>query len=330
MKAALLVSVCIFYSIGLLAQQANGNVFNYHKADSVAALYSNHSLHNVSDLVTKLTTPFTTDYEKFRALYTWICLNIEYDYPGFVKNKRMREKLKADRAALATWNKEFSMRMFKKLLTDKQTICTGYAYLVKTMAEQAGFNCVMIDGYGRSAKTNIGGTGFLNHTWNAIQLDSVWYLCDATWSSGGMDMQKLEFIKKYDAGYFLTDPDVFIRSHYPQDTTWTLTNKNPTRQEFLNRPLVYRGACQYNLSELIPETFTLTATKGIPVSFCFNKPEAAIKLVTLQINTALKTPAVIETNGLNCINHTFKAKGTYQVNVLLNAQYVFSYEVRVK
>ena len=33
-------------------------------------------------------------------------------------------------------------------------------------------------------QANVGGTGVANHSWNAVQLNSNWYLCDATWSSG--------------------------------------------------------------------------------------------------------------------------------------------------
>jgi len=207
--------------------------------------------------------------------------------------------------------------------------------VIRELAIHAGLSCEMINGYGRTAVANIGGPGFVNHSWNAVQLNNKWYLCDATWSSGSVDTQEREFIKKYDDCYFLLDPSLFIRNHYPSDSTWTLLEHNPSLHEFLNGPLIYKEIFKYKIVQLYPETFEITAMKGKPVSFQFGKNDKAIDKVELQIKGQSGVFSVFpslqqDINGISFINNTFTARGNYTVHVLLNDGYAFTYTVHVK
>ncbi|NEQ54303.1 MAG: hypothetical protein F6K11_29935, partial [Leptolyngbya sp. SIO3F4] len=243
----------------------------FTKADSVAALYPSHSIKNLFGLVNKLCSPFDNEVEKFRAIYTWVCLNIENDYQLFLKNQNKRKKLINKPAELAQWNKGFSKKVFETLLEKQKTVCTGYAYLIKEMAGYVGIQAEIVDGYGRTTNANIKGEGRPNHSWNAVQLNGKWYLCDATWSSGNIvtDGKETKFNKFYDPGYFLADPELFVWNHFPLDTTWLLMDNPPTLQEFLNRPIIYRGAFTHQIRPLFPEKLALAVTKGESVKFCF-------------------------------------------------------------
>src|SRR5690606_27087132 len=107
---------------------------------------------------------------------------------------------KADPEGLKEWNRKSHPRVLQTLLRQHKTVCTGYAFLVKELAYHAGITCEVIDGYGRTPQANIEGDGIPNHSWNAVQLNNAWYLCDATWSSGTNDPQQAKFIKKYNKG----------------------------------------------------------------------------------------------------------------------------------
>lgn len=264
--SSLVFLIVVIVSASLRAQITDFRDTDFRKADSVAALYPNHSLKDLSILADKLTSPLATEVEKFRAIYTWICSNIENDYILYEENKRKREKIKNPKA-LDAWNKKLGVRVFKTLFSEHKTVCSGYGYLVKELAIHAGLSCMVIDGYGRTAQANIKGSGTPNHTWNAIQLHGKWYLCDATWSSGSVDPELEKFVKKYDDSYFLADPELFVRSHYPLDSTWMLLDNKPTLQAILNGPLIYRSAFQYNINPQFPETFDVTAKKGRPFHF---------------------------------------------------------------
>jgi transglutaminase/protease-like cytokinesis protein 3 len=185
---------------------------DFSKADSIAECYTAHSLIDLKTLADKLTGSLLTEQEKFRAIYKWVCSNIEADYSLVIVNKQKRAKLKGDR--LSKWNKKFNAIVFETLLHQHKTVCTGYAYLVRELAGHAGLNCQIENGYAKVGGVDMNKLGAINHSWNRIQLNHKWYLCDATWSSGIFNTASGQFVKKYDEKYFLMEPSVFFQSHY--------------------------------------------------------------------------------------------------------------------
>jgi transglutaminase/protease-like cytokinesis protein 3 len=308
---------------------------DFHRADSVAALYSNHSLANLKNLADKLTQPFSTDVDKFRAIFSWVCQNIENDYGLYAKNKAKREKLYDQPEALGQWNQKLNPIFFQKLLREHKTICTGYAYLVQELAFHAGLTCQIIDGYGRTANSNIGGTGIANHSWNAVQLDHQWYLCDATWSSGAIDTQQKKFIKQFSDAYFLTPPSLFALNHYPVDTAWMLLQDKPTLSAFLHGPLVYKSSFKYGILPISPTTFLVEVKKGETTTFRFSKKNnLEVKQVEFQLvqgtsSTSAYPEMCQDGSGLNTIDYVFTHQGTFVVHLLFNDEYVLTYSLRV-
>lgn len=315
------------------AQRNDFSTIDFRKADSIAKLYEGHRIDNIPVLAGKLTTPLMTDVEKFRAIYTWVCTNIENDIDLYYENKQKRDMV-TDAEELRAWNKKFTPRVFEKLMREKKTVCTGYAYLVRELALQAGLNCVSINGYGRTAQSNIGGRGIANHSWNAVQLNNTWYVCDATWSSGSIDVVNQTFIQQYDDAYFLADPELFIRSHYPLDSTWTLLTHKPSLNDFLNGPLVYRGAFQQHLTSFYPDVFSVFCKKDDTITFRFGRSDQReIKKAQIQVERgALSTRWVmlLQEDGLYVLNHTFRKKGIFTVHILLDSVMVVTYTVKVE
>jgi transglutaminase/protease-like cytokinesis protein 3 len=189
---------------------------DFSKSDSIAERYAAHSLIDLKTLADKLTRPLLTEQEKFRAIYKWVCSNIEADYSLVTLNKQKRAKLKGDK--LNRWNKKFSKSVFKTLLHERKTVCTGYAYLVRELAFHAGLKCEIVNGYAKAGGVDFNALGEVNHSWNRIQLNDKWYVCDATWSSGIFNTTSGRFVKKYDEKYFLMEPEGFLRSHHPSDS----------------------------------------------------------------------------------------------------------------
>jgi hypothetical protein len=321
-------------SVSLQAQILDFQGTDFEKADSMAALYPNHSLSDLRALAIKLTKPLSTQEEKFRSLYKWICNNIENDYGLYLKSTRRRQKFK-NPEELKAWNRKFTQQVFKRLLNNKATVCSGYAYLLKELSLHAGLSCITINGYGRTAQANIGGTGIPNHSWNAIQLNNKWYLCDATWSSGAIDTEERKFVKRFNEVYFLADPSLFVRNHYPLDSIWMLMNNKPTLNEFLERPLTYSTIYKYDVGQLFPETFNIVAVKGKPVVFRFSKNDVAVEKVRVDSKISNTVNSIFphlyrDQAGLYCIDHIFRMKGKYIVHILLNDDYAFTYAVTVQ
>ncbi|WP_041263622.1 hypothetical protein [Bernardetia litoralis] len=123
------------------AQISDFENVNFRKADSVANHYKGESLKNLPLLSYNLTNSLPSQVEKFRAIYTWVSNNIENDYWGYVKNKQKRQQLQNDSLALYNWNKSFLPKVFEKLVKENKTLCTGYAYLIRELANMADINC---------------------------------------------------------------------------------------------------------------------------------------------------------------------------------------------
>ncbi len=207
----------------------------YAKADSIARSYPGHSLNDLGILAEKLTASLPDDASKFRALYMWVCLNIASDYEMMELNRKKLRTLKGDK--LAKWNKEFSRKAIVTLIGERKTVCTGYAWLIRELALRSRIECEMIYGYGKTSRSNINGKRFLNHTWNAVNLGGRWYLCDAAWSAGKISGETRTFQFNYTDSYFLTDPEQFIRDHYPVDPAWALMERIPPLDFFLRAEL---------------------------------------------------------------------------------------------
>lgn len=183
---------------------------NFHQADSIAEHFMSYSLRDLKTLSDNLTCNLVTDQEKFRAIYTWVCTNIEADYDLVLLNKENRTKLSGDQ--LAQWNRKFNKLVFEKL-QERKTVCTGYAYLVRELAFHAGLTCKIVNGYANHAGVSVNQTAVVNHSWNEILLNTKWYACDATWSSGIYNRSTRKFIKKYDDRFFLMEPTEFLKTH---------------------------------------------------------------------------------------------------------------------
>ncbi|MBL7871159.1 MAG: hypothetical protein JNM78_06075 [Cyclobacteriaceae bacterium] len=205
----------VFYCFSVRGQVSDFRTTNFHDADSIADRYAAHSLIDIKTLSDKLTSSLPTDQEKFRAIYKWVCSNIEADYELLILNKKNRSTLKGEE--LTYWNKTFNKMVFETLLQERKTICTGYAYLVRELAFHAGLTCVVVNGYAKPTGIDRSVLGTVNHSWNVIQLNGKSYVCDATWSSGIFSVSAGKFLKKYNNQYFLMEPTLFYKSHYTPD-----------------------------------------------------------------------------------------------------------------
>ncbi|MFN8117369.1 MAG: transglutaminase domain-containing protein [Bacteroidia bacterium] len=118
-------------------------------------------------LVKKLTKGKEGDMEKFDAIFTWVTANIKYDYAEFY---------------LPT---AFHPSTISRILDKKRTICLGYSNLMDTLCKLAGITNVTVYGYAKDEFFDVHDTVYVhNHAWNAVKLDNLWYVYDATWSKG--------------------------------------------------------------------------------------------------------------------------------------------------
>lgn len=222
MKISVFLIIFFFVLCPVTGQQQDFAHIDFTRAEANARKYKGEDLSNLPVLSAKLTAYLETDAERFRAIYYWVTHNIAGNNHLLSTNERQTKKLAQSPIALKKWQQHFTANVFATLQKDKSTVCTGYAYLIQKMAQYAGIECEIVNGFGlANAKTFKEGNP-PNHSWNALKLDGKWYLCDATWASGYTIVTSDQFIFDYDNRYFLMEPLQFSKDHKPQDQRWLL------------------------------------------------------------------------------------------------------------
>lgn len=316
------------------AQKEDFKYINFTKADSIAHSYKDKSIHSLPILSHLLTSKLDTNVEKFRAIYSWVSKNIKGDHSAVSKNTRKRKRFKNDRTKLTLWNHSFNKVLFKKLLKDKKTVCTGYAYLIRELCTLANIESKIIDGYGRSATVNIGKLSIPNHSWNAVKLNHKWYLADATWSAGYTDLSTNTFIFDYNDGYFLTAPQLFIKSHFPLDKKWSLLqNKAISTEGFILAPLIYGATYKHQITPIYPKVMKNSISKNEEIIFQFHVKETIdLDKIEIQIGKKLfniKPTSISQKMNLIFIKHQFKIKGFYGVHLRYKKNVIATYTFKV-
>jgi hypothetical protein len=197
-------------------------------------------------LAFKLTSPYRTGLEKVRAIFGWVTQNISYN-TGILNP--VRNRIFDNRADTATEWKSADEMTACQVLRRRVAVCEGYARLFKTLCHYAGIRSEVINGYARCSPGPLRfGT---NHSWNAVLIDSAWYLVDATWGSGYLD-QSARFVQQTDESYFLTRPEHFVHDHFPDDIRWTLLTDIPMLNEFKHAPYKTRSFVKYSIGSITP------------------------------------------------------------------------------
>jgi len=332
-----ILPLLLIFSIVLQAQRADFRAIDFEKADSVAFMLKGESLKNLPVLTHKLIVNLATDVEKFRAIYTWVSTNIENDYSAYLKTRSKRKKLAKNREAFLKWNNSFTPKVFQKLVSQKKTACTGYAYLIRELATLANLNCKIINGYGRTATLNLDQNSIPNHSWNAIELNSKWYLCDATWSAGRVIIEDdgPKFESDYHDGYFLAEPALFVKNHYPLKAEWILVTNPPTFNEFLEGPVIYKEAFEPKVIPIAPKKMQLETVKNESISFIISIPDTVnIDSISLVLNNGGSNqniqPKITRNQNQYILQHSFEKAGTYDVHIKVGEAIVGTYVLKVK
>lgn len=327
----LFVSLFIInYSI---AQISDFKDIDFALADNMAELNKGSSLENLPLLAHNLTAKLETDVEKFRAIYTWVCNNIDGDPKQDNEVINKRKEYKNDSVAFLKWNNNFKKIAFDKLFRQKKTMCTGYSYLVKELSFFADIECKIIDGYGRTTAANVDDLELTNHSWNAVKLNNKWYLADPTWSSGYFDDYNV-FINEYNDGYFLTDPILFAKSHFPEDEKWLLDD-SMTSSEFISSPIVYGETYKHKIIPVSPKKMHLTSKTNDEITFSFKsfKDVSLDKISLMQYlgvrEKYFKIYDLKNENGLISFKYKFKYKKHYDVHLKIDDDIVATHTIKV-
>jgi hypothetical protein len=184
----------------------------YAQVDARALKLPDSDTHAVAPMAAWIDANFNTSTEKTRAIFVWIAGNIEYDVINmFALN----------------FSEDTTAKIARALQTRKG-ICENYATLFTAVCNAAGIKSVVVEGYTKQR----GFTDYIPHAWSAARLDGGWYLFDPTWGSGYIE--KGQFVRKMNDGYFKATPESFIATHMPFDYLWEFLYYPVTTEDFYN------------------------------------------------------------------------------------------------
>ncbi len=319
------------------AQIADFKNIKFEKADKIALKYKDENLSNLPQLSYKLTSELATDTERFRAIFKWVCSNIANDYGMYAQNMRKRRRYRNDSVKLAAWNKEFKKKAFQKLLQKNRTICTGYAYLIKELANLANIECEIINGFARTSTINVETLNTPNHSWNAVKLNGKWYLCDPTWASGIPNPTTYRFQFQFNDGFFLSNPNIFSINHHPVDEKWFLLEaEKPTFEMFIEAPVIYGNAYNYFSNHIEPKKLDNAIHEYESVTFKYqlqkdiHKEDVRFVLEKNNNERKIQPKFITIENKTLTIKYTFEYRGYYDVHLYIKDDLISTYSFKVK
>lgn len=294
----LLISCCLLLLFHLCFSQTKKASFSI--IDDRAENIQSTSPDSLAQL---LTAPYNTQLEKVRSIFRWITEHIEYNTLRFQLHPVIYyddgvESAEDSLPGLAPLDE----RVARIVLKRKQTVCAGYARLFKSLCDFAGIKSEIITGY---ARTNFNSSKQFrcNHNWNAVQIDSNWYLLDVTWASGYLSFSGTEFIKDYNDYYFLTPPKYFIQDHYPEDVRWTLLDDPPVIPEFKNSPFKQSAFNRYNIISYSPVKGIIQTHVGDSIKIELQTDDEK-KTLSLTDAESLDSVIIVKTDSLSLANKT--------------------------
>ena len=217
---------------------------------------------NLTQLSKEITKSAKSEKEKVTAIFQWITNNISYGISTSI-DKGIESSITGINNKTEVKNYEFkslSERVAEKVVREKVAVCDGYTRLFTTLCGYAGIRSEIIAGFAKSGSNTIVRRFGVNHYWNAVMIDSNWYLADPTWASGYFSGN--EFIKEYDGDYFLTVPQIFIKDHYPDDARWTLLKDSEVTDEFRSSPFKQKSFSKYKFNAYYPVTGVIETFVG--------------------------------------------------------------------
>lgn len=201
------------FLILFFAQFAIGQMdTNYSYVDSKMASIPTDASTTTSGIANYITSNFSSQDEKVRAVYYWTTNNIAYD----VANMYQPNNLDSPQVKIAN------------TLKFRKGVCIHYAEVFNEVANKIGIKTYIVGGYTKQ----YGQLSRIAHAWNVSQVDGKWFLFDATWGAGSIDGNK--FVKKPNNTYFKKDSQRMIATHMPFDYIWQLSNEPLNNNEFIS------------------------------------------------------------------------------------------------
>lgn len=230
------------------------------EVDKIVAKYPK-SFDSTEKLADRIEKDFDSDYDRARAIYSWIAFNIRYDYNAYLNPPRVQGFSYSSEAEKQRKIKQLNDNLVQKAFKSKKAVCEGFTALYQHLASLVGIKCEIIRGDSKISVRDIGRkTTSSNHAWNMVLIDKKWRLLDVTWGQGYYDSSKGRMVNDFNPAYFDTDPDYFFAKHFPDSGSY-LGNRL-SKEDFLNGPLIYNTTIEKDYKIKSPDSGIIEARNG--------------------------------------------------------------------
>ena len=188
------------------------------------------------------------DYESVYLAYYWIGQNIEID----CTNSKSKYE-----SAVTAYN-------------EGRSTSTGTTALFSTMVSTLGYKSNYIEGTLKAIVNNNKGecVSEYNHLWNYALINGQYYLFDPSLAAGHCDNTFTKFFTDF---YFGTDPQFFIRTHYPESDKWQLLKTTISKEVFTSWAYITKFFYLYGFKTVTPETDNLTINQNLEINLTYDK-----------------------------------------------------------
>lgn len=237
----------------------------YSDVDKIVAKYPKN-FSSANNLAERIKEDFSSEQDKARAIYTWIALNIKYDYKVFLNPPRTQGFSYSTEAEKQRKIQQIKDKLIQKTFTSQKAVCEGFTALYQHLAGLVGLKSEIIRGDSKTRLADIGRKNTSsNHAWNIVLIDKKWRLIDVTWGQGYYDSSKGRMVNDFDPIYFDTDPDYFFAKHFPDSGSYLGNKLN--KEKFLNGPLIYNKTIQGDYKIKSPDSGIIEAKQGDKMTF---------------------------------------------------------------
>ena len=240
----------------------------YSAVDKIVLKYPK-SFDTTEELAERIQHDFTSDYDRARAIYSWMAFNIKYDYAAFLNPPKTYSFSYRNEAEKQRKIEALNNQMLQKTFKSQKAVCEGFTLLYQNLASLMGIKSEIIRGDSKTRLADIGRKDTTsNHAWNIVLLDGKWRLVDVTWGQGYYDSTKGRMINDFEPSYFDTDPDYFFAKHFPDSGSFL--GQKISKNDFLNGPLIYNKTIAGDNKILSPESGIIEVRNGDKVTFQIN------------------------------------------------------------
>jgi hypothetical protein len=253
--AFLVVAMTLF----LCANQCCSQGRNYYKTPNRAFESNLHKTkYDYSGLAQEITAGSTGNYQKIRAIYQWICANIDYDT-------------------------SYSIYDADNCFERRRGVCQAYCELFYRLAKAVGVEVEIISGKAKQADGSIGGIG---HAWLfAYTSADRGIFLDPTWGAGSLLNGKFNRRKNCWLWFDVT-PEWLILSHFPDDESYQLLSAPLSWQDFVAMPPVNDIWTDYGMDGM--ELYQMARQHRLELPKVYTGGEGEIEFIDIPRSKSLR------------------------------------------